>query len=428
MTLLIVAFAVAVMLFFSFVFVFSITPASSWHSEVLAEENNGWYVNAIAVDSQNGVHVVAASHLYPSSLVHYRQVNEKWNETELISAHAIFTDVSIAVDDRDCLHVCTGYGNSSFDYLTNSDGVWKEYSCMLNQSYLSGRIALDTSGTPSFLCSERHPPEDNESTNYKNLTSVVYFRYAESRWSSIAVPMPFAAQFAYVESFSIGSDDSLHALIAIWNNATGYDPPPFEYSLLYALKNASGEWYFSALRYATSPAGKPSLVLDGANMPHVSYFDTDQSGVVLKYAVRGTDGWNMSVVDHLGVRWIVTSSITLGPGGAPSICYSTNHNIKDFGDYRSCVQFASKVEEEWEVQRVTNPYDTDEEGAEVSLALDSLGVSHVCYGCQDRTVYASNTSDSNEVLDALTTATLWTLPVALALACAALVIRFKRMA
>jgi hypothetical protein len=429
MTLVIITSAVAVMLFFSSVFVFGVILASSWHSERLAETSYSEYVNAIAVDSQNGVHVVAASHHSPgSSLVYHRQVNGEWNETELLSVYAYFTDVSIAVDDHDCLHVCTGYGNSSLTYIANSGGVWREHSYALNQSYLSGRIVLDTSGTPSFLCSERHPPEDNESTNYKNLTSVVYLRFMEGQWSSSPVPIPFATQFAYVESFSIGSDDSLHALIAVWSNATGYDPPPFEYRLVYAMKNAGGEWYFSVLRYVTSPAGKPSLVLDGANMPHVSYFDTDQSGVVLKYAVRSTSGWNESVVDHLGLRWIATSSIALGPDGVPSICFSTNHNIKHFGDHRSCVLFASKVKGTWEVQRVTNPYETDEEGAEVSLALDSHGVANVCYGYENRIMYASNTPNPDDAKDALTRATLLTLPLALALVVATLVIRFKRIA
>jgi hypothetical protein len=424
-TLLIITFAVAVMLFFSSVFVFGVILASSWHSERLAETYYGEYSNAIAFDSQNVAHVVAASyHLPGSSLAYYKQVNGEWNETELLSVYAYFTDVSIAVDDRDRLHVCTGYGNSSLTYITNSDGVWREHSFALNQSYLSGRIALDTSGTPSFLCSERHPSEDNESTNYKNLTSVVYLRYTGSQWSSTPVPIPFPTQFAYVESFSIGSDDSLHALIAVWNNATGYDSSPFEYRLVYATKNAGGGWYFSLLRYAASPSGKASLALDESNRPHVSFFDD----LVLKYAMRDRGVWNESVVYHPdNNRWIATSSIALGPDGAPSICFSTNHNIKYFGERRNCVFLASKVKETWEVQQVTNPYETDEEGAEVSLALDSYGVANVCYGYENRIMYARNIPNPDEAEDALTRATLLTIPLALALVGAVLVIRSKRI-
>jgi len=258
------------------------------------------------------------------------------------------------------------------------------------------------------------------------VTSIVYLRYEEGRWSSSPVLMPFAAQFAYVESFSIGSDNALHALIAVWNNSTGYESSPFEYRLVYATMDAGG-WSFYNLRHDSSPAGRSSLVLDRTNTPHVSYFDTDQSGVVLKYAVKDAYGWNQSVIEEVGNHWATTSSIALGPDGAPRICFSTIQNTKGISDNKVSVLFASEISGTWEEQRVIKPCETREEGADVSLALDSHGIAHVCYGGQDRIMYASNTPNPNEVRDQLIGAALLTFPLALALSGALLVIRFKRI-
>ena len=110
------------------------------------------------------------------------------------------------------------------------------------------------------------------------------------------------------------------------------------------------------------PLIKPSLALDAAGNPHISY--TNGS---LKYAHWTGSTWHVQTVDNAGT-YLYFSSLALDAAGRPHISYRAGNALK----------YAFWTGDAWDIRTVEiidgsggTPY--------ASLALDSAGNPHIAY-------------------------------------------------
>ncbi|MCW4025278.1 MAG: hypothetical protein NWF01_09630 [Candidatus Bathyarchaeota archaeon] len=106
----------------------------------------------------------------------------------------------------------------------------------------------------------------------------------------------------------------------------------------------------------------PSLVLDKAGNPHVSY--QDRENLLLKYAVWNGSEWSIEVIDSTDIA--DSSCIALDSMGYPHICYSGGVN----GTLRHAFWNGSA----WVVEDVVS-----ERAWSISLKVDAQDNLHLCY-------------------------------------------------
>lgn len=107
----------------------------------------------------------------------------------------------------------------------------------------------------------------------------------------------------------------------------------------------------------------PSLALDAAGRPHISYYD--ESNADLKYAYFDGSVWHVQTVDDTGdVGWY--SSLALDESGLPHISYLDSWNY--------LLKYAYFDGSTWHVETVGAADSTA-----TSLVLDSLGRPHIAY-------------------------------------------------
>lgn len=116
----------------------------------------------------------------------------------------------------------------------------------------------------------------------------------------------------------------------------------------------------------------PSLALDGAGLPHVSYCGNRIGTFIygLKYAYYDGSAWQIEMVDEdVSPGW--ETSLALDALGHPHIAYHEAHEALRYAYYDGST---------WDIQIVDSGGDV---GENASLELDSAGMPHIAY--TDRT-------------------------------------------
>jgi hypothetical protein len=129
--------------------------------------------------------------------------------------------------------------------------------------------------------------------------------------------------------------------------------------LKYARKLGLG-WQIETVDLLGSFLTYPSLVIDEAGMPHISYSDGD-----LRYAQKDDAGWHLEVADGSTFRANYTS-IALDSHGDVHISY--------YDDGRRCLKYARRHGAQWLVETVDTRH-----GEWTSLALDADDLPHISY-------------------------------------------------
>ena len=126
-----------------------------------------------------------------------------------------------------------------------------------------------------------------------------------------------------------------------------------------------GAAWVTATVDSTSGAGRnPSLALDAAGRPHVSY--QGPPGYSLKYAYHDGAAWHVETVDD-GAGAGAYSSLALDTAGRPRIAY--------YGDYVVGVRYAAYDGATWQIEPIQSPM----VAAGVALALDRFDLPRLAY-------------------------------------------------
>ena len=137
-------------------------------------------------------------------------------------------------------------------------------------------------------------------------------------------------------------------------------------ALTYAVKGASG-WTFEGVDTDTYLPGVlcPSLALDGAGNPHISYIKTDD--YMLRYASKTTGSWVIETVVPTGSD-MHFSSLCLDGAGEPRIVY--------WDATAGMLRYACKTPGGWIVASIDSSSGAGRDG---DLTLDLYGNPHVAY-------------------------------------------------
>ncbi len=168
---------------------------------------------------------------------------------------------------------------------------------------------------------------------------------------------------AAVAALALDRFDRPH-IVYYRDNGDGASP-----RLAYARRGDSG-WEFAVIAVLTSTARYISLALDGADRPHVAYYDEGTHH--LRYARLTEGGWDVQAVDGDGD---VGSgcSLALDAAGHPHISYY------DYDTVRGALRYAAwdgDATHPWQIAVVD---DADDVGGYTSLALDRLGRPVISY-------------------------------------------------
>jgi len=190
-------------------------------------------------------------------------------------------------------------------------------------------------------------------------------------------------------------------------DAQGYPHIAYGMDHLYYAKYDGVQWHSETADSSPRVGEHASLVLDGSNNPHISYYDlqnedlkfaykdqfgwhtetVDSEGNVgrftslaldengyphigyhidyyLKYAFQDSEGWHIETVD-LTSRGRAHTSLVLDEDGYPNISFQGNQGLA----------FAYKDHSGWHTETV----DSGSDGAYTSLALDTNGYPHISY-------------------------------------------------
>ena len=121
----------------------------------------------------------------------------------------------------------------------------------------------------------------------------------------------------------------------------------------------------------------PSLALDQAGNPHISYYKRVNGDMgIVQYATLTDDSWAVEEVDALA---LVPISVT-GARRVTAIQLDHNNTVHiSYGD-RNVVKYARLVDKTWVTEIVVDfSLDDAELGAQTDLALDADGNPHITY-------------------------------------------------
>jgi hypothetical protein len=222
-----------------------------------------------------------------------------------------------------------------------------------------------------------------------------YLSWNGSGWSIQKIDLP-----ADSDDFFRGSS------LALDSNGTPHMSYFFASWISYGLKYATWNGSNWVTQIVDSDGDYPSVALDKAGNPHISYQDSENN--LLKYAYWNGSDWNIQIVDSNDIA--DSSSIALDSNGNPHICYDggsdgtlrhaywngTGWSIQDVDLVRAwsiCLKidsndklhmcytvggnqglkYATLSESKWSIQTV------DCDGWVASLALDKNGNPHIAY-------------------------------------------------
>ncbi len=357
---------------------YAFQDATGWHVETLAVGKST--PSSLAMDSVGAPHISFRFRSYGAAKFELRYVTRDtiisaWR-TETIDASAGLSDGinALALDPAGVPQVV--YAVDSILMLAGHgpQGGW-HFETIDESTWASGSdLALDSSGRPhvSYLTGGARAGR-------------WYATWDGERWQSeqVVATLEQAAEAtgqsgtAGERAISIGGDGAPH-LSYTTNFRNPNDPDANRIELWYAHKDlATGQW--SIERPDPWSGGSPSLALDAAGVPCISYGKSYRWPyyATLRYTVRCGNTWCGEEVDSMGPNSAyslgVGSSLALDAGGQPSISYL---GADDHAENRQ-MRLAHKDAVGWQVEVVDR--DVDSYTAVTSLALDAAGRTMIAY-------------------------------------------------
>lgn len=251
---------------------------------------------------------------------------------------------SLALDSNDHPHISYyDATNDTLKYAAYDGSAWQIET-------------VDNDGDVGQYTSLALDSNDRPHISYCDATNVdlKYAAYDGTTWQVETVDS--AGNVGYFTSLALDSDDH----------------PRISYSSVQSVRYAhhdGADWLFDTVYENSSrPSLYTSLSLDAADVPHLGWYLGTPIGYVvhtLMYATYDGSAWQGEAVDSEGVVGLFPS-LALDPAGHPHISYYGASNLK-------CAYY---VDAAWYIETVD---DAGSVGKHTSLALDSAGQPHISY-------------------------------------------------
>ena len=228
--------------------------AESWSCQT---PTAGTYYTAIALDSNNKVHISASTNWYKLKYCTNKDGNWFCDEitTNIYSAY----QTAIAIDKNDKVHITYfGEPGGTPKYITNKGGSWSGFALSTNYpgQFVSSSIAIDK----------------NNNVHISYITDKLYYCYNPTATNPNCIVIDDSTSLITRtnehNSIAVDSNDKSH--ISYWDDDAN--------KLKYAT-NANGNWIREEV--AAEDAGSNSIAVDANKEPHISYYSVSEQ--VLKY-------------------------------------------------------------------------------------------------------------------------------------------------
>jgi hypothetical protein len=315
-----------------------------WHREIVDDiyHSSGRHAS-LALDHEGVPHIAYVQDISGNNALRYatRQGNE-WFHLSLDSAESIQYS-AIAVDSQGYPHIAYSAHDESVRYVYQTAEGW-----------VNGAI-----GEVDYVYALSFALDENDEAHIGYITAYGQLRYAVSagdQWQ-IETITTIGPATLYQIGISVVIDSQGRPAIA-YQSGQG----------LYFTTQTAGEWPTEEI----DPDNKMlrlSLALDGADVPHIVYTKANQLGPY--YATRPGDSWEITVVtnDNEDGQY---PSIAIDGAGQPHVSYQMGADVFDGG---STLRYGSLVGEEWVVKTV----EVGDFHGYPSLAVDGEDELHLLY-------------------------------------------------
>jgi hypothetical protein len=301
-------------------------------------------------------------------------------------------------------------GNPSVAYRDSGNSDIK-YAYRDGSGWHSEIVDLRGGGHISLALDE----EGHGHISFVNQDSLIYAYQDDSGWHTRTVDSQTASDRYWGGLNSLALDEDGYPHIGYYAMYIDQDVMLERNNLRYAYQNATG-WYTQTVDSSGRVGAHPSLALDSAGRPHISYRDLDHQS--LKYAFLDATDWYSVTVDSSSDVCYFTSldidnqdqpHVVYNSGGSEELryasfdgsdwdlqtvpiegnpaCSPSSIAIADSGDVhivyedwsRGYLRYAYYDGIDWQTARVDYETDSLETGTYSSLALDQDGYPHIGY-------------------------------------------------
>ncbi|MCW4024872.1 MAG: hypothetical protein NWF01_07550 [Candidatus Bathyarchaeota archaeon] len=281
---------------------------STWNIETVEHESHisYFYSSCIALDSNNSPHICYNNQ---RKLMYAYQVDSTWNR-QIVDTNVLYqATIGIVMDSSDKPHICFfTYNSSTYQIMYgNYNGTeWNIQTVDQTEYGAFSSLVLDTNNNP-------HISYNFEFVNDTGIFSSV--KYAS--WNGTTWNIQIVAPHGFQSALALDSAENPH----ICYNGEG--------ELKYAVWTGSA-WNIQTID--NEGGSSPSLVLDGAWHPHVSYsfaYPTESGHNIipdLKYAYWNGASWSIQTLVKAFTSYSTHSSIALDAQGVPHIAYIDSTN------------------------------------------------------------------------------------------------------
>ena len=240
------------------------------------------------------------------------------------------------------------YGGDHLYYAWRRANGWN-YETVDGERGVGSRatLALDRENTPHILYCDTKG------------TQVRYARRTAGGWSVAVVP---AATDACDAALAVDAGGRPHIAVGVpgWSGAG---------SVRYGVLDG-GNWRFEPVAAITAGV-TVDLALDGSGRPRIAYMAGESGKTVVKYATRGSSGWNSTAaITPYDYGWITTVMLALDGAGRAHITYE---RYADGATHSTALQYVHEVQSGWQEETLTASADMG------SIAVGADGYPHVAY-------------------------------------------------
>ena len=339
-------------------------------------QEQSWQINVVAVegtkpevrlDSQGRPHVAYMIESFGGGVFHGLRDDDGTWAIDTVSEGYFYAPLDMTIDDDDLIHIAYhDHDNEDIVYAVGSQEDWSlEVIVHEGHDGWDGRIAVDPAGDVHIV--------SIDPSQFGSSSGIEWALRRDGNWQveeigSGRIPYEFGV------SMAISDDGRLHVVYHDGESSLNTTGPGAD--LFYAVLSA-GDWQIEQVDVDGDVGKFPSMALDSANRPHITYLDrTGQQTGRVKYAFHDGEEWNFDIVDDLSDLQIAfigarrTTAVALDEGDNVYVAYAD----------RSVLRFATKMEDSWGIEDVTGPIGSNQFLAQfVSLEVEGNGRPHMAF-------------------------------------------------
>jgi hypothetical protein len=385
-------------------FLYTAFIRKDWHKDALNQYQPigpGFY--QLSWDSQNDLQLAYSN---GGALVYGVRVDGSWSLSLVAGFSSTLEGVSLALDSRDIVHICS-YSLYSLSqnqterahilYANNEDGEWHLSTITTTGYCTSSEVFVDENDTVHILYTEhtKWGSWPSQITRY----TLFDLTQTEAGWNKTPL-IDVAAPDVYLRIEDIDKRHDGTVGILYTSGYLGYSPEVEHYTLLnYSVDSAGTLGDPFSISSITNLRGRISLCHDLAGNAFIAGYREVDSGFNISFVSNRQGSWSVTDVADAG------TSLGFGGDSGTSIAIGTD----DSGKYEHSVRYSTNREGDWSTRIVDDCRGSAGHESIAVLPDNEEGINIVYYfyehhknkGDSSGTIYATNDWQSEDYLSAL---------------------------